>query len=370
MNKQLCPHCGSAFEQAEEGCCPVCHQALALPPSDKDLWFPNHQTESLFQHACAELLATPSEAPMPRSHRSRWLLVSTLIFVLVLLAQHSAAKVGILVGVLLFHELGHYLGMRLCGYKDVSIFFIPLFGAATVGRKDAAPEWQQVVVLLLGPLPGLILGSLLWVGLVKAQHPFVCEAAGWLIALNLLNMAPLEPLDGGRLINLLLFYRRPEWEAAALCVSAVTLALVGELVFDSWILLGLAVLILLSVPDRYATARAACRLHQQWPNLPPQPGAMSQTQLRDTFRQLMRSLPKPDLQRVVRHMKQVHERAAAVPLSPLAKGFFLALIALAVGFTFYSGAYEALPRLVLAHPTVTQPDAPSVEQGGAQQSSP
>jgi len=28
------------------------------------------------------------------------------------------------------------------------------------------------------------------------------------------------------------------------------------------------------------------------------------------------------------------------------KGFFLALIAAVVGFTFYSGSYEALPRLV------------------------
>jgi Zn-dependent protease len=363
MNKQSCPHCGSGFEEAKEGCCPVCGQALALPPSEADLWFPAYTTEHQFQRACAEFLGAAPEAPVSGGRRWRWFLVSLILFGLVLLAGNSAAKVGILAGVLLFHELGHFLGMRLCGYRDVSMFFIPFFGAAVSGRKDRAPVWQQVVVLLLGPLPGLVLGSVLWVGLVKAQHPFICEAAGWLIALNLLNLAPLEPLDGGRLVNLLLFYRHPRLEAAALCLAAITLALVGEFVFGSWVLFGVAVLILLSVPNRYATARAACRLLRQWPDLPLEPGALSQTQLRGTFRQVLRAFPKADLPSLIRHMKQVHERAAVVPLGLLPKGFFLATIAAAVGFTFYSGSYEALPRLVLPHPSASHPDSPSADQG-------
>jgi Zn-dependent protease len=363
MNKQSCPHCASEFEDAKEGCCPVCGQALTLPPSDKDVWFPHHPTEQLFQRACAEFLSPAPQAPTPPSHRWGWFLISLILSALALLAANSAAKVGTLVGVLLFHELGHFLGMWLCGYKDISMFFIPFFGAAVAGRKERAPVWQQVVVLLLGPLPGLILGCLLWVGLAKAQHPFICEAAGWLIALNLLNLAPLEPLDGGRLVSLLLFYRHPRLEAAAVCLSAVTLALVGEFVFGSWVLFGLGVLILLSVPSRYATARAADRLFKQWPGLPLEPGALSQTQLRDTFRQVLRAFPRADLPSVVRQMRQVHERAAVVPLGLLSRGFFLAVIAAAVGFTLYSGSFEALPRLVLPHPSVSHPDSPSTDQG-------
>jgi Zn-dependent protease len=310
------------------------------------LWFPSYPTEQLFQRACAELLGAAPEAPTPSVRRRLWFLIGLILFALVLLAGNSAAKVGVLVGVVFFHELGHFLGMRLCGYKDVSMFFIPFFGAAVTGRKDRAPVWQQVVVVLLGPLPGLVLGSVLWVGLLKAQHPFICEAAGWLIALNLLNLAPLEPLDGGRLVNLLLFYRHPRLEAAAVCLSAVTLALVGEFVFGSWVLFGLGVLILLSVPGRYATARAACRLLEQWPQVALEPGALSQTQLRDLFREVLRAFPMADFPRLVGRMRQVHERAAVVPLSLPSKGFFLALIAAVVGFTFYSGSYEALPRLV------------------------
>src|SRR5262249_5175556 len=292
-----------------------------------DLWFPHHPTEQLFQRAWAEFLGAPPEAPLSRGQRWRWFLVGLILFILVLLAWSSAAKVGILLGVLLFHELGHFLGMYLCGYKDVTMFLIPFRGAAVTGRKERAPVWQQVVILLLGPLPGLLLGSVLWAGLLKAQHPFICEAAGWLIALNLLNLAPLEPLDGGRLVNLLLFYRHPRLEAAAVCLSAVTLALAGEFVLGSWLLFGLGVLILLSVPNRYATARAACRLLERWPALALDPGALSQAQLRDTFRQVLRAFPTADLPSVVRQMRQVHERAAVVPLSLLSRRFILAIIA-------------------------------------------
>ena len=89
---------------------------------------------------------------------------SLVLFALVLLAANNAAKVGILVGVVLLHELGHYAGMRLFGYRDVRIFFIPFFGAAASGVKERAPVWQQgrpaldlLSQLLRGPAAALAL---------------------------------------------------------------------------------------------------------------------------------------------------------------------------------------------------------------------
>jgi Zn-dependent protease len=331
-----CPHCGSAFEQATEGCCPRCGQALAVPASEKDLWYSHPQAEQLFQHTCAAVLAPRPPVTSSPGARWRWFVVSLILFALVLLAGNSAVKVGIVVAVIFLHELGHYAGMRLFGYRDLGIFFLPFFGAAAVGVKDRAPVWQQVVVLLLGPVPGLVLGCLLWVGLVKAQHPLLCELVAWLVALNLLNLAPLEPLDGGRVVNLLLFYRRPALEAAALVVSAVSLALVGHFVFSSWILFGLGGLILLQVPRRYATAAAARRLVGQWPDLPVELDKLSQAQLRDVFRQVLRAFPGSDLPAAMRSMTEVHERAVVRPLPVLLRGGFLAL---------YAGGHRAEHRL-------------------------
>jgi Zn-dependent protease len=352
---QTCPHCGSEVEQTPQGCCPLCGQALALPSSEKDVWFPYHPTEQLFQHTCAVLLTPAQPVVTPTEGRRRWFVVTLVLFALVLLAFTSAIKVGIIVGVVFLHELGHYAAMRFFGYRDVSIFFIPFFGAAATGVKERAPVWQQVIVLLMGPVPGLILGCFLWIGLAKVEHPVVCELASWLVALNLLNLAPLEPLDGGRLVNLLLFYRRPLLEAGVLVASAVTLAVAGEFLLSSWLLFAVGVLVLFQVPRRYATARAAQRLADQWPDLTEDLGKMSQEQFRDLFREVMSSFREVDLPTVAGNMYQVHERVVVRPLPVLAKGGFLSLYAGVIALTLVTGSFDALPQIVLPHPPVRNP---------------
>src|SRR5205814_799130 len=107
-----------------------------------------------------------------------------------------------------FHEAGHFLGMRLFGYRNVRMFFIPFFGAAVSGKKHAAPAWQQGLVLLLGPLPGLLAGVVLVFVLHVHLRSWIGDFALCLIIVNGLNLVPLVPLDGGRLIDLLLFSRR------------------------------------------------------------------------------------------------------------------------------------------------------------------
>ena len=46
--------------------------------------------------------------------------------------------------VLLVHELAAFLAMRLAGYHQASIFFVPLLGAATIGRKTRSSFWGEL----------------------------------------------------------------------------------------------------------------------------------------------------------------------------------------------------------------------------------
>src|SRR5436309_707125 len=39
----------------------------------------------------------------------------------------------ILTGIVIFHELGHFIAMKIYNYKDLGIFFIPLLGAYASG---------------------------------------------------------------------------------------------------------------------------------------------------------------------------------------------------------------------------------------------
>ena len=89
------------------------------------------------------------------------LLVSAGLFVWAGASQWSWGYLLILLPVLFFHELGHYVAMRMFNYRNVRMFFIPFFGAAVAGRHYNVPGWKKVVVSLMGPVPGIILGAII-----------------------------------------------------------------------------------------------------------------------------------------------------------------------------------------------------------------
>jgi Zn-dependent protease len=208
--------------------------------------------EDLYQKTCDVL-----NAPEPTgSVRTAWILLAVTLglFVLSFLRSASLQSLGIIILVLLFHESGHFLGMRLFGYRNVRMFFIPFFGAAVSGRKHAAPVWQQAVVLLLGPLPGILVGLVLALTLDARSGTWVGDLVLWLIILNGFNLLPLVPLDGGRLLDLLLFSRRAALSAGFQVVACCGLAGLAWWA-GSWIMGILAGLVLLTVPARYRKAR-------------------------------------------------------------------------------------------------------------------
>lgn len=112
-----------------------------------------------------------------------------------------------IIGTLFLHEFGHWLPMKLFGYKNVTMFFIPGFGAAVSGKKQHAPAWQELVVLLGGPLPGLVGGiAVMVIGYFFQGIPdFWLNAAGLAVIINAFNLLPFLPLDGGKIVDLLIF---------------------------------------------------------------------------------------------------------------------------------------------------------------------
>src|SRR5690606_30995372 len=114
--------------------------------------------------------------------------------------------------VVLLHELGHYAAMRATGYRDVRIFFVPFLAAATAGRQQGVTPLQEGVVLLAGPVPGIVLGTGLLPVALASGHELAFEAAAMLIAVNAFNLLPLGALDGGKLVALGAFRRWPAAE--------------------------------------------------------------------------------------------------------------------------------------------------------------
>jgi Zn-dependent protease len=147
------------------------------------------------------LLAQKSQNALVRSLIS--LFIYGLLFYFVF-GQNLAYIAAILV-VLIIHESGHFLFMKLFNYSNVKIFIVPLIGAFTSGKKQQVSQAQLSLIILAGPVPGIIIGSVLfWIN-KDLQNETLKMLANTFLIINLLNCLPFYPLDGGRLIETLFF---------------------------------------------------------------------------------------------------------------------------------------------------------------------
>lgn len=121
------------------------------------------------------------------------------------LFDQNLAYIAAILLVIIIHEMGHFLFMKLFHYSNVKIFIVPLLGAFTTGRKQQVSQFQLALIILAGPLPGILIGTFLfWLNLGMGNATLSMLANAFLI-INLFNCLPFYPLDGGRLVETLFF---------------------------------------------------------------------------------------------------------------------------------------------------------------------
>ena len=194
------------------------------------------------------------------------LVVSLGLFVMAFRMSVSWQTVFILLGVLSFHEGGHLLGMRIFGYKGLQMLYLPFLGAVAIGgKRNYVKPWQELVMLFMGPLPGLFIGLFLLTDPTLFQSfPAHHQLVLMLLVLNLFNLLPLHPLDGGQIWDIIMFRRFPFARviflglgATALFVSGVThLFGTGFVVFGA--------LLLLQLPKQWRQAKLIGALNQEF----------------------------------------------------------------------------------------------------------
>jgi len=99
------------------------------------------------------------------------------------------------VALLLLHELGHYIEARREGLNPRLPVFLPFFGAYV--RYTRGHPWQTVKVAIAGPIFGGV-ASLAFYVVGRADHSALLQALAYFgFMLNLINLIPFGPLDGG-----------------------------------------------------------------------------------------------------------------------------------------------------------------------------
>jgi Zn-dependent protease len=101
--------------------------------------------------------------------------------------------------VLLFvHEMGHVIALRREGIKASAPMFIPFLGALITAKSLGENALAEARVGLAGPVLGTI-GSGVCLVIAEATNSNLFRALAYIgFLLNLFNLLPVVPLDGGR----------------------------------------------------------------------------------------------------------------------------------------------------------------------------
>lgn len=149
--------------------------------------------------------------------------------------EEQVSFVLMLVLVLFIHELGHFLLMKLFKYENVKMLFVPLMGAFVQGKKKQYSQVESLLVVGAGPFPGIILGVLFLFLFQMNLNANYFLISILFFALNLINLLPLDPLDGGQLFKLLLRKNSDLFLLIFSFTSSMILILLG-LYLENWYL--------------------------------------------------------------------------------------------------------------------------------------
>ena len=105
---------------------------------------------------------------------------------------------GGFVALLFIHELGHYIQLRREGVKPSGMVFIPFVGAVVGARSLGGSALAEARVGLAGPILGSLATAALLPVAAATDDDFWRALAFTGFFLNLFNLAPVVPLDGGR----------------------------------------------------------------------------------------------------------------------------------------------------------------------------
>lgn len=149
--------------------------------------------------------------------------------------------------IVLIHELGHAAAAAFFSWRIKQILLLPFGGVAEVEEYGNRPFREELIVTLAGPAQHLWLMAVaffLWkIGFISD------EGLGMFIHYNtailLINLLPIWPLDGGKLVFLFFTYYFPFSEAhqktimfsaAALVFLVIGILLIEPKQLDLWII--------------------------------------------------------------------------------------------------------------------------------------
>ena len=149
-----------------------------------------------------------------------------ILFFIVIIDNDISFVMSILI-VLIIHELGHFIAMKLFKYENVKMLFIPLMGAFVKGSRKKYSQKQSFIVAISGPFPGIVIGIILMLYGSQIQSSILLDLGILFLILNIINILPLDPLDGGQMFKLFVRKKHELFLLIFSFISSIFLILFG-----------------------------------------------------------------------------------------------------------------------------------------------
>jgi stage IV sporulation protein FB len=153
------------------------------------------------------MITLPGKIPIT-VHPLFWLLALFIGFMSTSTLSGTLLSVIVILISVLFHEYGHALTGMAFGQK--TRIELAAFGGFTYRQGRKLKLWEEFLVVLNGPLAGLVLCGISW--WVFRQFPASPSALAFMLRFSILvnffwtiiNLVPVLPLDGGHLMSIIL----------------------------------------------------------------------------------------------------------------------------------------------------------------------
>lgn len=136
------------------------------------------------------------------------LMLGALIF------SHSYLSLSALLAATL-HELGHIIAAKICSVP-MGELKLGIFGASLKPSFSLSSYPKEIFLAAAGPFVNL-LTFLIFSNQMESQNEFVRMFLVSSLFLGVLNLLPIEDLDGGRILKCVLLFKLSPQPAEALC---------------------------------------------------------------------------------------------------------------------------------------------------------
>lgn len=134
-----------------------------------------------------------------------------LIFIIISFLTGTFIELMVILTIVLIHELGHFTAAKWFGWRIRGIMLWIFGGVMDTDEHGTRPFHEEVCVTLAGPLQHLFIYLVLFLLSGSGIIPlFIVETAYvYNTAILLFNLLPVWPLDGGKLVLLVLSEKLP-----------------------------------------------------------------------------------------------------------------------------------------------------------------